>query len=425
MRTIATVLLLVIGMQAAAQKQCATAAYTQHISADKATGQRMAAVETFIQAQKKKQTFGASSQNETKAEAPVIRIPVVVHVVYNTAAQNISDAQIKSQIAALNRDFRKQNSDTVNTPDRFKTFAADVAIEFVLATADPMGRATNGIVRKQTSVRGWQMDDKIKSSKWGGADGWNPNSYLNIWVCNLSQALGYSSLPGSEAALDGVVINPTAFGTIGTNAPYNMGRTAVHEVGHWLGLKHIWCDAACGDDNVGDTPKQGSYTTGTPTRFRSSCSNAPLGDMYMNYMDFTDDKVMNLFTHGQKDRMRALFNTGGPRHSLLASKGASEPWLEEAVVSEPVATVPEETVVEKKTTLNIYPNPAVSNVTVNVDAEWIGKELQLMNMTGTVVQRIRISSATQKINVNGLSSGIYFLQGQHAQSRISHKLVKL
>lgn len=425
MRTIATVLLLAIGMQAAAQRTCATAAYAQHISANDATAQRMAAVETFIQAQKGKVTFGASSQTDAKAEAPVIRIPVVVHVVYNTAAQNISEAQIKSQIAALNRDFRRQNADTVNTPERFKAFAADVAIEFVLATADPMGRPTNGIVRKQTGVRGWQMDDKIKSSKSGGADGWDSKSYLNIWVGNLSQALGYASLPGSETALDGVVISPSAFGTIGTSAPYNMGRTTVHEVGHWLGLKHIWGDAACGDDNVGDTPKQGSYTTGSPTGFRSSCSNAPLGDMYMNYMDFTDDKVMNLFTHGQRDRMRALFNNGGPRHSLLASKGLNEPWLEEAVVSEPVATVPEEEAIGVKPTLTVYPNPAASMVTVNVDAEWIGKELQLVNMTGTVVQRIRISSGTQKISVSQLATGIYFLQGQSAQSRISHKLVKL
>ena len=424
MRTIATVLLLALGLQAAAQKQCATAAYAQHITTDDATRQRMAAVENFIQAQKQKIKFGASSPAESKAEAQVIRIPVVVHVVYNTAAQNISEAQVKSQIAALNRDFRKQNADTANTPDRFKAFAADVAIEFVLATADPMGRATNGIVRKQTSVKGWLMDDKIKSSKSGGADGWDSKSYLNIWVGNLSQALGYASLPGSEAALDGVVINAPAFGTIGTSAPYNMGRTTVHEVGHWLGLKHIWGDAACGDDNVGDTPKQGSFTTGTPTGFRSSCSNAPLGDMYMNYMDFTDDKVMNLFTHGQKDRMRALFNTGGPRNSLLTSKGLAEPWLEEAVVTEPIAKAPEEEVVIKPT-LQIYPNPAVSSLTLNVDAGWIGQELQLVNMTGTVVQRVRITAASQNININQLSAGIYFLHGQQAQNRISHKLVKL
>jgi len=424
MRTIATVLLLALGMQAAAQKMCATAAYAQHISADDATRQRMAAVENFIQAQKLKQTFGASGQNETKAEAPVIRIPVVVHVVYQTAAQNISEEKIKSQIAALNRDFRRQNSDTVNTPERFKAFAADVAIEFELATADPMGRPTNGIVRKQTGVRGWQMDDKIKSSKAGGADGWDSKSYLNIWVGNLSQALGYASVPGSDAALDGVVINTSAFGTIGTAAPYNMGRTTVHEVGHWLGLKHIWGDAACGDDNVGDTPKQGSFTTGSPTGFRSSCSNAPLGDMYMNYMDFTDDKVMNLFTHGQKDRMRALFNTGGPRNSLLRSKGLNEPWLEEALVTEPIAKTPEETIVTTPT-VKIFPNPAASTVTVNVEADWIGKELQLVNLTGTVVQRIRIQSSSQKINVHELSSGIYFLQGRTAQSSISHKMVKL
>ena len=425
MRTIATVLLLAIGLQVAAQKQCATAAYTQQILTQTAASQRLAAVEQFIQAQKLKIPFGIKGTNDSKATETVIRIPVVVHVLYHTAAQNISDEQVKSQIAALNRDFRRQNMDTANTPERFKSVAADVAIEFVLATADPKGRATTGIVRRQTSVKSWVMDDKIKSSKWGGADAWDTKSYLNIWVGNISQVLGYSSVPGSDAALDGVVINASVFGTTGTKAPYNMGRTAVHEVGHWLGLKHIWGDAACGDDGVDDTPQQGSFTTGKPTGFRSSCSNAPLGDMYMNYMDFTDDGGMNLFTNGQKERMRTLFKSGGPRNSLLLSKGLNEPWLEEAVLPEPVTVVPDDVVTLPAATFKLFPNPAASEITINVDATWIGKELQLLNINGTVLQKVVLTATSQKVSIARLSTGVYLLQGYNGAARIHQKLVKL
>ena len=132
--------------------------------------------------------------------------------------------------------------------------------------------------------------------------------------------------------------------------------------------------------------------------------------MYMNFMDFTDDAVMNLFTHGQKERMRALFHTGGARHTLLRSKGLHEPWMDEVVVSEPVTKTPDE-IVEAAPIVRLYPNPAASVVTLQMDDEWMGKELQLVNLTGTVVQRFRITAATQKLNVSALSSGVYFLQG--------------
>lgn len=431
MRTIATVLLLALGMQVSAQKECATAAYAQHMATDAATQQRMAAVETFIQQQKFKIPFGIAGQNDKKAAEAVIRIPVVVHVLYNNDAQNISEARIKSQIEALNRDFRRKNSDTTNTPERFKSFAADVAIEFVLANTDPAGKVTNGIVRKPTSASYFTMDDAMKSSKTGGSDAWDTKSYLNIWVGNLRQVLGYASMPGSDAALDGVVINLTAFGTQGTAAPYHLGRTAVHEVGHWLGLKHIWGDAACGDDGVSDTPKQGSYTTGNPTGFRTSCSNAPLGDMYMNYMDFTNDQVMNLFTHGQKERMRTLFLSGGARNGMLSSKGLSGALIEESVVTTPVPVVtppvmqtPEKAVVAK-TSFQTYPNPANNELILQTESDWMGKEVQLVNMNGTVLKRIIITSGQQKVNVERLATGVYFLQGYNGQTRISQKLVKM
>src|SRR5207245_2531623 len=131
-------------------------------------------------------------------------------------------------------------SDSVNTPARFRHVAADVQIEFALATADPNGKATNGIIRKGTRITYFTNDDKIKYNSGGGDDAWDSRYYLNIWVGNLYNLLGYASVPGGPADKDGVVISTAAFGTINTGYPYNLGRTAVHEIGHWLNLKHIW-----------------------------------------------------------------------------------------------------------------------------------------------------------------------------------------
>ena len=354
---------------------------------------------------------------ETAEGVSVIRIPVVVHVLYNTAVQNISDAQIMGQIDALNRDFRRRNADTANTPDRFKQFAADVMIEFVLATADPSGRATNGIIRKQTKVSEWKMDDKIKFSAQGGSDAWDSRYYLNFWVGNMRSLLGYSSSPGTPAARDGIVISTKAFGTENVSAPYDKGRTCVHEVGHFLGLKHLWGDTYCGDDLVGDTPPQGNFTTGCPTGFRTSCSNGNIGDMYMNFMDFTNDACMNLFTNGQKDRMLSLLSPGGPRSSLLSSKGLNAPWNFEPVTEILLPSVK----------FKYFPNPATDNITINVDFDetWIGKTISIVNLHGTVVSRIQISSATQKINISTLKPGMYFIQGDNIAKKIREKFVKM
>jgi hypothetical protein len=423
MRTIATVLLLALSIAVSAQKDCGTQSYTDLKKRDnKELANRVMEVESFIKRQALKITSGASGKNSSQAAVNIIRIPVVIHVLYNTAAQDVSDAQIKSQIDALNRDFRKINKDTINIPERFKAFAADVSIEFVLATADPKGRATTGVVRKKTSVAEWLMDDKIKFSAQGGDDAWDSKSYLNIWVGNLRKALGYSSIVGDAAAIDGVVINRSAFGTIGVKAPYNAGRTAVHEVGHWLGLKHIWGDESCGDDGVGDTPQQGNFTAGCPSGFRTSCGNSTIGDMYMNYMDFTNDACMNLFTYGQKERMRALFNSGGPRNSLLASKGLNAPWVEEAPIAVEPVTV--DVPVLLQTNLKFYPNPAQNEVMLQFeDATWVGKELRLMNMNGSVLQKIKVHAKAQRINIATLKPGLYFIQGE--SGRAMQKLVKL
>nr|MBP6316359.1 zinc metalloprotease [Chitinophagaceae bacterium] len=242
-----------------------------------------------------------------KKSRSIITIPVVVHVVYNLAVQNISDAQIQSQIAVLNKDFRKLNTDFLNTPGSFQPLAADCQIEFVLAKRDPNGDSTTGITRTATLTTSFTNNNNVKSSATGGKDAWPATAYLNIWVCKLSGGLiGYGQFPGGPAATDGVVISYKAFGTMGAALPpFNKGRTATHEIGHWLNLYHIWGDDAgsCnGTDVVEDTPNQGNSNTGVPVYPKISCNNAPFGDMFMNYMDYTDDIAMTMFSVGQKAR---------------------------------------------------------------------------------------------------------------------------
>jgi len=247
------------------------------------------------------------------------KIPVVVHVVHKTQAQNVSDAQIQSQIDVLTADFRKMNGDVGTVPAPFAPLVEDARLEFELATTDPDGKPSNGITRTKTNKDSFDSDDSVKSSASGGADAWPSDRYLNIWVCQLSGGLlGYAQFPGGPAATDGVVILHSAFGTAGTAAaPFNLGRTTTHEVGHWLNLRHIWGDdgTGCfGSDFVADTPNHAGPNYGTPTFPSVTCGNAPHGDMFMNYMDYVDDAAMVMFSAGQVTRMQATLD--GLRSSI-------------------------------------------------------------------------------------------------------------
>jgi hypothetical protein len=300
---------------------CGTMQHLEELKAqDVGLEQRMALIESHTQ---------SIVSNEDVARAPgvVYTIPVVVHVLYNNATQNISDAQILSQMTILNNDFRKLNADASLIPAAFSSITADIQIEFCLAQRTPAGLATNGIVRKSTTVTSFSSNDNVKRSANGGDDAWDATKYLNLWVCNLGGGLlGYAQFPGGAASTDGVVINHTAFGNTGTaTAPYGLGRTATHEVGHWLNLRHIWGDASCGSDLVSDTPTQQTSNYGCPTYPRVTCSNGPAGDMFMNYMDYTNDACMYAFTNGQKARMMALFSSGGSRVGLTTSLGCQPP----------------------------------------------------------------------------------------------------
>ncbi len=259
------------------------------------------------------------------ADRAIVTIPVVVHVVYNNATENISDAQILTQIDVLNKDFAKMNADAANTPSIFT--ASNTDIQFCMASVDPTGAATNGITRTSTATTAFSTNDAMKNNATGGKSAWDASKYLNIWVCDISGGiLGYAQFPGGSAATDGVVIDYQYFGTIGTStAPFNLGRTATHEVGHWLNLRHIWGDATCGTDQVNDTPTHNTANYGCPTYpHLSTCTGTPV-EMTMNYMDYTDDACMYMFSAGQTARMQALFATGGARTSLLSSNGCGIP----------------------------------------------------------------------------------------------------
>jgi Pregnancy-associated plasma protein-A len=250
--------------------------------------------------------------------AKLITLPVVVHVVYATDEENISDAQVKSQVTALNRDYRARNRDKSKVPGAWRSLVIDSNIQFELATTDPAGKPTTGITRTATTVTSFGPDNGVKARKTGGVRPWATDRYLNIWVCNLGQGLlGYAQFPGGPAATDGVVILHSAFGTNGTaETPFDMGRTATHEVGHFLGLRHIWGDRndCTGNDFVADTPPAQQANMGKPAFPNVTCHNGPNGDMFMNYMDYVDDDTMVMFTQGQVARMNATL--AGPRAKL-------------------------------------------------------------------------------------------------------------
>ncbi|MCS7077349.1 MAG: M43 family zinc metalloprotease [Bacteroidia bacterium] len=256
----------------------------------------------------------------------IITIPVVFHVVYENATENISDTRLIEQIDILNQDFSKTNSDASLVPSAFKSLHVDTEIRFCLATKDPNGNPTTGITRTPTTKSSFSIgSNDVKFNSTGGRDAWHTQKYLNIWVCDLgSTLLGYAQFPGGAAATDGVVLNYRYTGKTGATAPFNKGRTATHEVGHYLNLRHIWGDdSGCSpDDLVSDTPTQDVESSGCPNfPLTDACQPSSPGVMFMNYMDYTDDACMYMFTAGQKARMRAALT--GPRASLTTSSATN------------------------------------------------------------------------------------------------------
>ncbi len=261
----------------------------------------------MITIEKQCEAFIKSRKSGETKDLNTISIPIIVHVIYNNENENISDTQIKSQIDILNQDFTKTNLDRDQVPQEFLPLAANIQINFNLEK----------VIRVSSERTEWGTGDEMKFSSSGGSNVVTPQSHLNIWVCNIGEeALGYAQFPGDNPLTDGIVISPQYFGSEGyVLSPFDRGRTATHEVGHWLNLRHIWGDGRCmKDDYVDDTPSADQPNYGCPEYPVLSCNT---NDMSMNYMDYVDDTCMYMFSKGQKDRMRAVFAEGGPRQSFI------------------------------------------------------------------------------------------------------------
>lgn len=360
---------------------------------------------------------------QSKSLRQIITIPVVVHVLWNKSIENISDAQIHSQIDILSKDFRLLNTDSLPTSHPFWNYTANTQIDFCLASRDPNGNATTGITRTYTDSISFRGEGYEKFSVTGGKDNWDPTKYLNLWVCNLDSSggtLGYAAFPtdlATDPDLDGVVIRYEAFGDmgtagIGTFTNNNMGRTTTHEVGHWLNLYHIWGDDYCGDDLVADTRTAYEANFGCPTfpyNANSICGTDGNGEMFMNYMDYVDDYCMNMFTFGQSDRMYSALNI--ERVGLLTSLGCGTP----------------NNIVENsfETSVSISPNPNngifVINVS-NLNSKHIN--IDVVNVLGETIKTINnVGSNMEQINLSELCNGIYYLQINFGTDLVVKKVI--
>ena len=329
-------------------------------------------------------------------ERKIYTIPVVVHIVFENERENISDAQILSQIDVLNTDFRKLNFNVQAAPIEFRSLAADVGIEFCLANIDPQGKPTKGITRTPTDILnigsnfGAGNRRRIYYSSLGGIEAWSADKYLNIWVCSLGDGtLGYSV--GTLAAIeeDGVVVDYQAFGTTGVaKKPYNLGRTTTHEVGHYFNLKHTWGDRTncTGDDLVADTPPQTAPYFGCPSYPQSSCG---VSNMFMNYMDYSDDACRSLFSEGQKKRMLGTLLL--MRNSLLTSDKCHK--------------------CNNNSKICAYPNPANNFLYFNIAEQQIF-DIEFFDVTGKKVENYRLAppETGRNISVANIPSGTYIIK---------------
>jgi hypothetical protein len=351
-------------------------------------------------------------------------IPIVFHVVWNSAtpAEKISLAQIKRQIEVINRDYNRLNSDTTKTPVPFQSVASSFHITFCLAQTDPNGNPTTGVVYKQTSETVFSyLNNAVKFPSAGGDTIWNPDKYLNIWVCNLGGSLlGYSEFPTNP--LDNTFGSVILYKAIGDSGylplpAYNLGRTVSHEIGHLLNLHHPWGDdgGACPgsggtDDGIADTPPEGNnkndgYGDGTgptyngpPFPYMDNCSTTSPGIMFQNYMEYTNDSCMNLFT---KDQYAvALAAIAGPLSKLVASNTCTAPNAIQEVLF--------------NNSINIYPNPTSGKFNIQIGlTNFVHINLEVMNVMGQSITEwssSKISNNTYSLDLSGQPNGLYFVR---------------
>lgn len=351
-------------------------------------------------------------------------IPVVFHVVYNTPEENIPDAVLQNQIDIMNEDYARMNADTVNLRSEFSTIAGPTNVRFVMATLDPDGNPTNGITRTSTTVETFgtfTLDfaelEKVKSTADGGIDAWDQAHYLNIWVCDMSidflgtplvLLLGYAtppdglpnwpSDPQTESLGDGVVLQYNVVGDAAHNPqaaaaslPDSKGRTAVHEVGHYLGLRHIWGDGDCTqDDGVDDTPDATDASQQDCDITKNTCNADVVGlgdlpDMVENFMDYSAESCQNSFTRHQTDLMHGVLEN--ERYDLVHNNSAAG--------------------IEKTTyaSLSVYPNPSENMVTIS--SAFKMKNLSVTDLKGRTLMTQEVNANVSNLSLASLDAGVY------------------
>lgn len=398
-----------------AQQKCAT---------NEAVQQQMAANPEYARKLRENKKSFANYQRREDLKPPnerktTINIPLVVHILYNTADQNISDAQVQSQIDVLNEDFTASNSDYNNYDAGYAGVRGDADYKFCL----------DQIIRKQTSKKFFGINDGMKKSRQGGSEAIDPLHKLNIWVCNLQNYLGYAYLPGAPAEIFGVVCHYRAFGR-GVNynlfAEYNLGRTTTHELGHCFGLEHMWGDANCGNDFVDDTPLHNTANFGCPQQGHlSTCTGNPL-EMWMNYMDYTDDRCMYFFSNGQVSRANFFIENDELLNSFVNSSCSNGPGNNKLITG--AKTTINSSLKVEGTGFQIYPTFASNKITLEISSETTGNaDVNIYNQSGALVmkQKIYVSEGpgTNTIDVSRLANGFYILQLNQGQERKSKKFI--